>query len=81
MDRRRGKTYYMQLVERDHADRPIEAIMIEAYHEYGSERAAAEALGIKQQVFNNWKYRLGIDDAMRKAQSIVREADHDHIRT
>jgi len=67
MSRRQIKTYLMQLVERDHNDTPIQDIMIEAYHKYGTERAAAQALGITQQSFNAWKFRLGIEQYMLDA--------------
>ena len=64
MPRRRLKTFLMQLIERDHPGQSIEQIMIDAYHHYGTERAAADALGITQQSFNAWKFRLGIEDRL-----------------
>lgn len=64
MSNRKAKTYLMQLVERDHANIPIQDLMIEAYHSHGTERAAAHALGITQQSFNAWKFRLGIEDQL-----------------
>jgi len=64
MGKRRAKTYLMQLLERDHANTPIDELMIEAYHEYGTERAAAQSLGVTQQLFNAWKFRLGIEEQL-----------------
>ena len=64
MNGRRKKTYLMQLIERDHANTPIEKLMIEAYQKCGTERAAAQALGVTQQSFNAWKFRLGIEQTM-----------------
>lgn len=65
MSRRRRKTYLMQLIERDHPGQSIREIMIAAYRRHGSERAAAQALGITQQAFNSWKFRLGLEDELR----------------
>jgi hypothetical protein len=61
MGKRREKTYLMQLIEHNHG-RSIRDIMIDAYIEHGSERAAAKAIGVTQQSFNSWKFRLGIED-------------------
>lgn len=65
MTRRKVKTFLMQLIERDHPGQSIEQILLNAYCEHGSEREAAQALGITQQSFNAWKFRLGLDNAMR----------------
>ena len=54
------KTVLMQLVEHQHAGKSIEQILLDSYQHHGSERQAAKALGITQQVFNSWKFRLGI---------------------
>lgn len=62
MPRRRKKTFLMQLIEHKHSGKSIEDIMIETYRDRGTERAAADALGITQQSFNSWKFRLGIED-------------------
>lgn len=69
MTRRKAKTFLMQLIERDHPGQSIEQILLDAYCEYGTERAAAQALGITQQSFNAWKFRLGLDDVMLVEQS------------
>lgn len=69
MSHRRVKTFLMQLIERDHPGKSIEQILVDAYCEHGTERAAAQALGITQQSFNAWKFRLGLDDVMLVEQS------------
>ncbi|NWF67584.1 MAG: hypothetical protein HXY40_00720 [Chloroflexi bacterium] len=78
MTRRKVKTFLMQLIERDHPGQSIEQILLAAYCEHGTERAAAQALGITQQSFNAWKFRLGLDNAMlmehmRRSTGIQRE--------
>lgn len=40
--------------------------MIQAFRTHGNERGAAFALGIPQQTFNVWKYRLGLQDKIRE---------------
>jgi hypothetical protein len=62
--RRKAKTFLMQLIERDHPGQSIEQILLNAYCEHGTERAAAQALGITQQSFNAWKFRLGLEQRM-----------------
>ncbi|MFN8531849.1 MAG: hypothetical protein U0670_24855 [Anaerolineae bacterium] len=62
MVRETDRTVTMRLIERDHGRASIEQIMIEAYRQQGSEEGAAALLGISQQTFNKWKYRLGIAD-------------------
>ncbi len=64
MTRRKAKTFLMQLIERDHPGQSIEQILLDAYYEHGTERAAAQALGITQQSFNAWKFRLGLEHRM-----------------
>ena len=54
------KTVTMLLLEQRHGNTSIQQIMIEAYRQQGSEEGAAEVLGISQQTFNQWKYRLRI---------------------
>lgn len=58
--KRRTKTFLMQLIESQHPGQTIESLMQRAFRETGTEREAAEVLGITQQVFNVWKYRLGL---------------------
>ncbi|MEQ8677142.1 MAG: hypothetical protein RLP44_08715 [Aggregatilineales bacterium] len=65
MSQREPKTFLMRLIEYDYPGKTIEQIIIEAYREHGSERAAAAAMGITQQSFNAWKFRLGIADQLR----------------
>jgi hypothetical protein len=56
----------MRLVERDHQNVPMEELMIQAFSKHGTERAAAQSLGITQQSFNAWKYRLELDDDIER---------------
>ena len=65
--KRLNKTYFMQLLENRHPGQTIESLMVKAFHEYGSETDAAEALGITQQTFSSWKYRLGLADRMARS--------------
>lgn len=60
--KRQGKTYLMRLVENRHPGQTIEALMVNAFRTHGREKEAANALGITQQTFNAWKYRLGLQD-------------------
>lgn len=66
MPRRPRKTVLMLLVERDHQNVSMEELMIQAFSKHGTERAAAQFLGITQQSFNAWKYRLGLDDDIER---------------
>lgn len=81
MARRPRKTILMRLVERDHHDMPMEDLMIEAFSKHGTERGAAQSLGITQQSFNAWKYRLELEDDIerirleREAQSTASDTD------
>lgn len=60
--KRLDKTWLMQLVENRNNGQPIEQLMVERFHKHGSERRAAHSLGITQQAFNAWKYRLGLEE-------------------
>jgi hypothetical protein len=64
MSRRQPKTLLMQLLEERHPGQTIETLMLNAFREHRNERAAAETLGITQQTFNLWKFRLGLDQQM-----------------
>lgn len=44
MSHRRVKPFLMQLIERDHPGKSIEQILVDAYCEHGTERAAAPAM-------------------------------------
>ena len=59
MKKRPLKTLLMQLTERDHGKK-VEQLMLEAFQQHGTERGASNAIGITQQTFNVWKYRLGL---------------------
>ena len=81
MPRRPRKTFLMRLVERDHHNVPMEELLVEAFAKHGTERGAAQSLGITQQSFNAWKYRLDLEDdierirVQREAQDIVSDTD------
>lgn len=59
--KRLNKTYFMQLLENRHPGYTIETLLLKAFHDYGSEKDAADALGITQQTFSSWKYRLNLE--------------------
>lgn len=61
MKKRPLKTLMMLLIESERR-RSIEQIMLEAFQQHGTERGASDAIGITQQTFNVWKYRLGLAD-------------------
>lgn len=61
MKKRPLKTFLMQLIERDHRQ-AVEQIMLQAFQQHGTEKEAADAIGITQQTFNVWKYGLGLAD-------------------
>jgi hypothetical protein len=71
MSRRQPKTLLMQLIEERHSGQTIETLMLNAFLEHRNERAAAETLGITQQTFNLWKFRLSLDQQM---ETIARQA-------
>jgi len=81
VSRRKTKTFLMQLIERDHPGKSIAEIMLDAYREHRTERAAAQALGITQQSFNAWKFRLGIEDQFLlhnlPSKQLIRDAEND----
>jgi hypothetical protein len=68
--KRLNKTYLMQLLENRFPGQTIDTLMVKAFHEHGSERAAAEALGITAQAFNTWKYRLGLENKISHIASL-----------
>ena len=68
--KRKRKTFMMSLVEYQHDGKPIEDILVDAFRCHGTEREAAQALGITQQTFNQWKYRLGLEDAIHRGGQI-----------
>lgn len=70
--RDRSKTVTMRLIEQQHGRAKIEQIMIEAYRQQGSEEGAAQALGISQQTFNQWKHRLRIADTIEAIALTIR---------
>jgi hypothetical protein len=52
----------MRLLELLHENRAIDELMLAEFRRSGTEKAAAKALGITQQTFNIWKFRLGLDE-------------------
>ena len=72
MKKRPLKTLLMQLTERDHG-KNVEQLMLEAFQQHGTERGASNAIGITQQTFNVWKYRLGLADEIDKIRQMLME--------
>ena len=78
---RKRKTFMMSLIEYQHDGKPIEDILVETFQRYGTEREAAQTIGITQQTFNQWKYRLGLEDIIRRgARRLGTEDNRDHLR-
>lgn len=72
MKKRPFKTLMMMLIERDQG-KSIEQLMLEAFRQHGTERGAADAIGITQQSFNVWKYRLGLADEIEAIRQMLVE--------
>lgn len=72
MNKRPLKTLLMQLIERDHG-KNVEQLMLEAFQQHGTEKAASQAIGITQQTFNVWKYRLGLADEIDNIRQMLIE--------
>lgn len=72
MNKRPLKTLLMQLIERDHG-KAVEQLMLEAFRQYGTEKGASQAIGITQQTFNVWKYRLGLADEIDNIRQMLSE--------
>ena len=72
MNKRPLKTLLMQLIERDHG-KNVEQLMLEAFQQHGTERGASHAIGITQQTFNVWKYRLGLADEIDNIRQMLLE--------
>lgn len=72
MNKRPLKTLLMQLIERDHG-KNVEQLMLEAFRQYGTEKGASQVIGITQQTFNVWKYRLGLADEIDHIRQMLIE--------
>ena len=72
MKKRPLKTFLMQLIERDHA-KPVEQLMLEAFQQKKKKKGASHAIGITQQTFNVWKYRLGLTDEIDNIRQMLLE--------
>ena len=72
MKKRPLKTLLMQLIERDHG-KNVEQLMLEAFQQQGTERGASNAIGITQQTYNVWKYRLGLADEIDNIRQMLFE--------
>jgi hypothetical protein len=72
MRKRPLKTLLMQLIERDHG-KNVEQLMLEAFQQYGTEKGASQAIGITQQSFNVWKYRLGLAEEIESIRQMLVE--------
>ena len=70
MKKRPLKTLLMQLIERDHG-KAIEQLMIETFQQHGTEKGASHSMGITQQTFNVWKYRLGLADEIDSIRQML----------
>jgi hypothetical protein len=60
------KTLLMQLVESRNDGQAIEELIVERFRRYRTERGAAGSLGITQQAFNAWKYRLNLEEQINQ---------------
>jgi hypothetical protein len=59
------KTPTMRLLEAvDPYKRSIQQILLDAFRETGTELAAAKLVGITQQTYNAWKYRLNLAESV-----------------
>ncbi len=72
MTRRQVKTLMMMLIEREQG-KSIEQLMLESFRQHGTERGAADAMGITQQSFNVWKYRLNLADEIEAIRQLLLE--------
>ena len=87
--RRYRKTPTMLLLEaRDTEQRDVAQIMLDAYQQTGSDASAAQSIGITQQAFNIWKYRLGLEKrideiafSLKYGTSVADNNDSDAGRT
>jgi hypothetical protein len=70
----------MQLLENRYPGQTIDTLIVKAFREHGSERAAAEALGITAQAFNTWKYRLGLEKAIGADAQLSKRRPHLNTR-
>ena len=64
--KRKRKTLMMTLLEHQHEGKLIEDILTETFQNCGTEREAAQIIGITQQTFNQWKYRLGLEEIIQR---------------
>lgn len=64
--KRKRKTFMMSLIEYQHDGKSIEDILTETFQRCGTEREAAQMIGITQQTFNQWKYRLGLEETIHR---------------
>ena len=63
--RRHLKTPMMRFLEAvDPQQRSIQQIMLDAFRHTGTELAAARLMGVTQQSYNSWKYRLNLAEAI-----------------
>ena len=59
------KTPTMRFLEAvDPQKRSIQQILLDAFRETGTELAAAKSVGITQQTYNAWKYRLNLAESV-----------------
>ena len=70
------KTPTMRLLEAvDPQKRPIQQILLDAFRETGTELAAAKLVGITQQTYNAWKYRLNLAESVFRISRGLEQGD------
>ena len=70
------KTPTMRLLEAvDSQKRSIQQIMLDAFRETGTELAAAKSVGITQQTYNAWKYRLNLAESVFRISRGLEQGD------
>ena len=75
--KRKLKTTLMEVVEFKHDGKPIEELMVAAFKQHSTEREAAQMIGVTQQTFTQWKYRLGLDHIIYRGATDDDENDTD----
>ena len=73
--KRKRKTFMMTLIEYQHNGKSIEDILTETFQNCGTEREAAQVIGITQQTFNQWKYRLGLEEIIQRRSTLDNDSD------
>jgi hypothetical protein len=70
------KTPTMRFLEAvDPQKRSIQQILLDAFRETGTELAAAKSVGITQQTYNAWKYRLNLAESVFRISRGIEQED------